>query len=85
VYLANRKSAASRFRGFFNPPSSEKRNSDIIGEEREIVADRIADSFSKKNENFDDYDKKIKADFCGYLIRRNCYYNLEKRWRNNTF
>lgn len=50
-----------------------------------IVADRIAESFSKKNEGYEDYDKKIRADFCNYLIRRNYYYNLEKRWKNNAF
>ena len=27
VHLTNRKSASNRFEGFFNPPSSEKRNS----------------------------------------------------------
>jgi flavin-dependent dehydrogenase len=50
-----------------------------------FAADRIAESFSKKNVVFEDYDKKIKTDFCSYLIKRNYYYRLEKRWRNNTF
>src|SRR5215217_1692086 len=50
-----------------------------------IVGDRIAENVSTKNESFEDYDKKIKADFCSYLVRRNYYYNLEKRWKNNTF
>jgi flavin-dependent dehydrogenase len=35
-----------------------------------IVADRIAKNVSTKNESFEGYDKKIKADFCSYLIRR---------------
>ena len=50
-----------------------------------IVADIIAKSFSQKDADFECYDKKIKADFCSYLIKRNYYYNLEKRWRNNIF
>jgi flavin-dependent dehydrogenase len=50
-----------------------------------IVADRIAKNFSQKDSGFDDYDKNIKADFCNYLIKRKCYYNLEKRWSNNIF
>jgi hypothetical protein len=35
VHLANRKSLANKFMGFFSPPSSEKRNPDIVGGERE--------------------------------------------------
>ena len=35
VHLANRKSATNIFTGFFSPPSAEKRNSDVVGEERE--------------------------------------------------
>jgi flavin-dependent dehydrogenase len=48
-----------------------------------IVADRIPKSSSKKD--FDEYDKKIKSDFCSYLTKRNYYYNLEKRWGNKPF
>lgn len=50
-----------------------------------IVADIIAKHFSKKNGGFEDYNKKIKTDFCNYQLKRNYYYNLEKRWKNNTF
>lgn len=50
-----------------------------------IVADMIAKHFNKKNAGFEDYNKKITTGFCSYLIKRNYYYNLEKRWENNTF
>ena len=50
-----------------------------------IVADIIAKHLNKKNGGFEDYNKKITTDFCSYLIKRNYYYNLEKRWTNSTF
>ena len=42
VHLANRKGASNKFMGFFEPPSAEKRNSDILEEEereRNLVID----------------------------------------------
>lgn len=33
VHLTNRKSSSNEFTGFYVPPSSKKRNSDIVGEE----------------------------------------------------
>ena len=57
VHLANRKSASNVFRGFFNPPSSEKRNSDIVGEERErnLVIDPGPISINGINQSGDNF------------------------------
>ena len=35
VHLVNRKSASNEFKSFFNPLPTKKRNSDVVGEERE--------------------------------------------------
>ena len=50
-----------------------------------IAADIITKNFHEKDGCFEDYNKKITADFYRYQIKRNYYYNLEKRWMNNIF
>ena len=48
-----------------------------------IAADTITKNFHEKDGCFEDYNKKITAEFHRYQIKRNYYYNLEKRWMNN--
>ena len=58
VHLANRKSASNKFRGFYNPPSPEKRNSDIVGEEEErrnLVIDSGPISINGINQSGDNF------------------------------
>lgn len=69
VHLANRKSAANIFRGFFSPPSSEKRNSDIFGEERErnLVVDPGPISIKGINQSGNNF-KFNKGNFFGIEV-----------------
>ncbi len=58
MHLANGKSVSNKFRGFYYPPYSEKRNSDIVGdEEREktLVIDSGSISIKGTNHSGDNY------------------------------
>ena len=50
-----------------------------------VAANLIADHLNTKNTNFESYKKKLVTDFYKYILKRNYYYNLEKRWIDMAF
>ena len=49
------------------------------------AANKIAEHFKSKHDCFEDYGKKLSTAFYNYLVKRNYYYNLERRWQNDPF
>jgi flavin-dependent dehydrogenase len=49
------------------------------------AANLIANFLATTDTSFDSYKNKLVSDFYKYILKRNYYYNLEKRWLDKPF